>query len=117
VFPATTLPQLNKALRHLILSFQRPCLGLSLPEPTAWIFAKAQLAQVLLQASQSIVSGVPVAGAGPMPGRALEISAFRPAPLFCGSGEAPAFGPPFSMKLQSAAWHAVISAHGSHFAF
>jgi sortase A len=133
VFPATfTLPQLGPARlsrRSLLNLLSALCLGLSvvLLGQSAWIFAKAQLAQVLLERafSQSISSGVPVKAWGwadTWPVARLEISRIQASAIVLhgSSGEALAFGPALLNETSRIGERgtAVISAHrDTHFAF
>lgn len=133
MIPATfTLPQLGpvrlsrRSLLHLLSAL---CLGLSLFlfGQSAWIFAKAQLAQVLLERafSQTIVSGQPVKAWGwadTWPVARLEISRIRASAIVLhgSSGEALAFGPALLNEASRIGERgtAVISAHrDTHFAF
>ncbi len=133
MFPATfTLPQLGPARlsrRSLLNLLSALCLGLSvvLFGQSAWIFAKAQLAQVLLERafSQSISSGVPVKAWGwadTWPVARLEISRIQASAIVLhgSSGEALAFGPALLNETSRIGERgtAVISAHrDTHFAF
>jgi sortase A len=133
VFPATfTLPQLGpvRLSRRSLLNFlSAVCLGLSLLlfGQSAWIFAKAQLAQVLLERafSQSIASGVSVKAWGwadTWPVARLEISRIQASAIVLhgSSGEALAFGPALLNETSRIGERgtAVISAHrDTHFAF
>lgn len=133
MFPATfTLPQLGPARlsrRSLLNLLSALCLGLSvvLLGQSAWIFAKAQLAQVLLERafSQSISSGVPVKAWGwadTWPVARLEISRIQASAIVLhgSSGEALAFGPALLNETSRIGERgtAVISAHrDTHFAF
>ena len=92
-----------------------------------WIFAKAQLAQVLLERafSQSIVTGEPVKAwswADTWPVARIEISRIRASAIVLhgGSGEALAFGPALLDETSRIGERgtAVVSAHrDTHFAF
>jgi sortase A len=132
VFPAFTLPQLGPvrlSRRSLLNLLSAICLGLSvvLFGQSIWIFAKAQLAQVLLERafSQSIVSGVPVKAWGwadTWPVARLEISRIQASAIVLhgSSGEALAFGPALLDETSRIGERgtAVISAHrDTHFAF
>jgi sortase A len=133
VFPATfTLPQLGPvrlSRRSLLNLLSALCLGLSifLFGQSAWIFAKAQLAQVLLERafSQSIASGQPVKAWGwadTWPVARLEIQRIQASAIILhgGSGEALAFGPALLNETSRIGERgtAVISAHrDTHFAF
>ncbi|HEX7107797.1 MAG TPA: class GN sortase [Aestuariivirga sp.] len=133
MFPATfTLPQLGPvrlSRRSLLNLLSALCLGLSvvLFGQSAWIFAKAQLAQVLLERafSQSISSGVPVKAWGwadTWPVARLEISRIQASAIVLhgSSGEALAFGPALLNETSHIGERgtAVISAHrDTHFAF
>lgn len=133
MFPATfTLPQLGPvrlSRRSLLNLLSVLCLGLSLFlfGQSAWIFAKAQLAQVLLERafSQSIVSGVPVKAWGwadTWPVARMEISRIQASAIVLhgGSGEALAFGPALLNETAAIGERgtAVISAHrDTHFSF
>ncbi len=133
MFPATfTLPQLGPvrpSRRSLLNLLSALCLGLSvvLFGQSAWIFAKAQLAQVLLERafSQSISSGVPVKAWGwadTWPVARLEISRIQASAIVLhgSSGEALAFGPALLNEASRIGERgtAVISAHrDTHFAF
>ena len=133
MFPATfTLPQLGPvrlSRRSLLNLLSALCLGLSvvLFGQSAWIFAKAQLAQVLLERafSQSISSGVPVKAWGwadTWPVARLEISRIQASAIVLhgSSGEALAFGPALLNETSRIGERgtAVISAHrDTHFAF
>lgn len=133
MFPATfTLPQLGpvRLPRRSLLNFLSALsLGLSLFlfGQSGWIFAKAQLAQVLLERafSQSIASGEPVKAWGwadTWPVARLEISRIRASAIVLrgSSGEALAFGPALLDETARIGERgtAVISAHrNTHFAF
>jgi sortase A len=133
VFPATfALPQLGPvrpSRRSLLNLLSALCLGLSLFlfGQSAWIFAKAQLAQVLLERafSQSIASGVRVKAwnwADTWPVARLEISRIQASAIVLhgSSGEALAFGPALLNETSRIGERgtAVISAHrDTHFAF
>lgn len=133
MFPATfILPQLGPARlsrRSLLNLLSALCLGLSvvLFGQSAWIFAKAQLAQVLLERafSQSIASGDPVKAWGwadTWPVARLEIQRIQASAIVLrgGSGEALAFGPALLNETSRIGERgtAVISAHrDTHFAF
>ena len=133
MFPATfTLPQLGPvrlSRRSLLNLLSALCLGLSvvLFGQSAWIFAKAQLAQVLLERafSQSIASGVPVKAWGwadTWPVARLEIQRIQASAIVLhgSSGEALAFGPALLNETAAIGERgtAVISAHrDTHFAF
>ncbi len=133
MFPATfTLPQLGPVRlprRSLFNLLSALCLGLSvvLFGQSAWIFAKAQVAQVLLERafSQSIASGQPVKAwnwADTWPVARIEISRLQASAIVLhgGSGEALAFGPALldeTARLGEPGT-AVIAAHrDTHFAF
>jgi sortase A len=133
VFPATfTLPQLGPVCpsrRSLLNLLSALCLGLSLFlfGQSTWIFAKAQMAQVLLERafSQSIASGVPVKAWGwadTWPVARIEISRIQASAIVLhgSSGEALAFGPALLNETSRIGERgtAVISAHrDTHFAF
>jgi len=133
VFPATfTLPQLGPvrlSRRSLLNLLSALCLGLSLFlfGQSAWIFVKAQLAQVLLERafSQSIVSGQPVKAWGwadTWPVARIEIQRIQASAIVLhgSSGEALAFGPALLNETSRIGERgtAVISAHrDTHFAF
>jgi sortase A len=133
VFPATfTLPQLGPvrpSRRSLLNLLSALCLGLSLFlfGQSTWIFAKAQMAQVLLERafSQSIASGVPVKAWGwadTWPVARIEISRIQASAIVLhgSSGEALAFGPALLNETSRIGERgtAVISAHrDTHFAF
>jgi sortase A len=133
VFPATfTLPRLGPvrlSRRSLLNLLSALCLGLSLFlfGQSAWIFAKAQLAQVLLERafSQSISSGVPVKAWGwadTWPVARIEISRIQASAIVLhgSSGEALAFGPALLNETSRIGERgtAVISAHrDTHFTF
>jgi sortase A len=133
VFPATfTLPQLGPvrlSRRSLLNLLSALCLGTSvvLFGQSAWIFGKAQLAQVLLERafSQSIASGVPVKAwswADTWPVARIKIQRIQASAfvLHGGSGEALAFGPALLNETSRIGERgaAVISAHrDTHFAF
>ena len=133
MFPATfTLPQLGPvrlSRRSLLNLLSALCLGLSLSlfGQSAWIFAKAQLAQVLLERafSQSIVSGQPVKAWGwadTWPVARIEIQRIQASAIVLhgSSGEALAFGPALLNETSRIGERgtAVISAHrDTHFAF
>jgi sortase A len=133
VFPATfTLPQLGPvrlSRRSLLNLLSALCLGLAvfLFGQSTWIFAKAQLAQVLLERafSQSIVSGQPVKAWGwadTWPVARLEIQRIQASAIVLhgSSGEALAFGPALLNETAAIGERgtAVISAHrDTHFAF
>ncbi|MGB9142469.1 MAG: sortase, partial [Aestuariivirga sp.] len=105
------------------------CLAISLLlfGQSAWIFAKAQLAQVLLERafSQSMASGEPVKAWGwadTWPVARLEISRLQASTIVLrgGSGEALAFGPALLDETARIGepGTAVIAAHrDTHFAF
>jgi sortase A len=131
--PATlTLPKVGpvrlsrRSTLNLLSAF---CLGLSLFlfGQSAWIFAKAQLAQVLLERafSQSIVKGEPVKAwswADTWPVARLEIPRIQASAIVLhgGSGEALAFGPALLDETSRIGERgtAVVSAHrDTHFAF
>ena len=133
MFPATfTLPQLGPvrlSRRSLFNLLSALCLGLSvvLFGQSAWIFAKAQVAQVLLERafSQSIASGQPVKAwswADTWPVARIEISRIQASAIVLhgSSGEALAFGPALldeTARLGEPGT-AVIAAHrDTHFAF
>ena len=131
--PATlTLPKVGPvrlSRRSLLNLLSALCLGLSLYlfGQSVWIFAKAQLAQVLLERafSQSIVSGEPVRAwswADTWPVARLEISRIRASAIVLhgGSGEALAFGPALLDETAAIGERgtAVVSAHrDTHFSF
>jgi sortase A len=131
--PATlTLPRVGPvrlSRRSLLNLLSALCLGLSLFlfGQSAWIFAKAQLAQVLLERafSQSIVSGQPVKAWGwadTWPIARIEISGIQASAIVLhgSSGEALAFGPALLDETAAIGERgtAVISAHrDTHFAF
>ena len=133
MFPATfTLPQLGPvrpSRRSLLNLLSALCLGLSLFlfGQSTWIFAKAQMAQVLLERafSQSIASGVPVKAWGwadTWPVARIEISRIQASAIVLhgSSGEALAFGPALLNETSRIGERgtAVISAHrDTHFAF
>ena len=133
MFPATfTLPQLGPvrlSRRSLLNLLSALCFGLSLFlfGQSAWIFAKAQLAQVLLERAftQSIALGVPVKAWGwadTWPVARLEISRIQASAIVLhgSSGEALAFGPALLNETSRIGERgtAVISAHrDTHFAF
>ena len=133
MFPATfTLPQLGPvrlSRRSLLNLLSALCLGLSLFlfGQSAWIFVKAQLAQVLLERafSQSIVSGQPVKAWGwadTWPVARIEIQRIQASAIVLhgSSGEALAFGPALLNETSRIGERgtAVISAHrDTHFAF
>ena len=133
MFPATfTLPQLGPvrlSRRSLLNLLSALCLGLSLFlfGQSAWIFAKAQLAQVLLERAftQSIASGQPVKAWGwadTWPVARLEIQRIQASAIVLhgSSGEALAFGPALLNETSRIGERgtAVISAHrDTHFAF
>jgi sortase A len=133
VFPATfTLPQLGPvrlSRRSLLNLLSALCLGLSvvLFGQSAWIFAKAQLAQVLLERAftQSIASGAPVKAWGwadTWPVARIEIQRIQASAIVLhgSSGEALAFGPALLNETSRIGERgtAVISAHrDTHFAF
>ena len=133
MFPATfTLPQLGPvrlSRRSLLNLLSALCLGLSLFlfGQSAWIFAKAQLAQVLLERAftQSIASSHPVKAwswADTWPVARLEISRIHASAIVLhgSSGEALAFGPALLNETSRIGERgtAVISAHrDTHFAF
>ena len=133
MFPATfTLPQLGPVCpsrRSLLNLLSALCLGLSLFlfGQSTWIFAKAQMAQVLLERafSQSIASGVPVKAWGwadTWPVARIEISRIQASAIVLhgSSGEALAFGPALLNETSRIGERgtAVISAHrDTHFAF
>ena len=133
MFPATlTLPRAGPArpsrrsYLNLVSAF---CLALSifLFGQSAWIFAKAQLAQVLLERAftQSIASGQLVKAwswADTWPVARLEIPRLRASSIVLhgGSGEALAFGPALLNETSGIGERgtAVISAHrDTHFSF
>ncbi len=101
--------------------------SLALFGQSAWIFAKAQLAQVLLQRAftQSVVSGVPVKAwswADTWPVARIDISRIGASAIVLkgGSGEALAFGPALLNETSRIGERgtAVISAHrDTHFSF
>lgn len=131
--PATlTLPKVGpvRLSRRSFLNFLSAlCLGLSLLlfGQSAWIFAKAQLAQVLLERafSQSVVTGEPVKAwrwADTWPVARLQIPRIAASAIVLhgGSGEALAFGPALLAETSRIGepGTAVISAHrDTHFAF
>ncbi len=133
MFPATfTLPQLGPvrlSRRSLLNLLSALCLGFSLFlfGQSAWVFAKAQLAQVLLERafSQSIASGQPVKAWGwadTWPVARLEIQRIPASAIVLhgSSGEALAFGPALLNETSRIGERgtAVISAHrDTHFAF
>ena len=133
MFPATfILPQrgpVRLSRRSLLNLLSALCLGLSIVlfGQSTWIFAKAQLAQVLLERafSQSIASGDPVKAWGwadTWPVARLEISRIQASAIVLhgGSGEALAFGPALLNETSRIGERgtAVISAHrDTHFAF
>jgi sortase A len=133
VFPATfTLPQLGPvrlSRRSLLNLLSALCLGLSLflSGQSIWIFAKAQLAQVLLERafSQSVASGQPVKAWGwadTWPVARLEFSRIRASAIVLhgSSGEALAFGPALLNETSRIGERgtAVVSAHrDTHFSF
>ena len=105
------------------------CLGLSLFlfGQSTWIFAKAQLAQVLLERafSQSVASGIPIKAwswADTWPVARLEIQRIQASTIVLhgSSGEALAFGPALLNETSRIGERGtvVISAHrDTHFAF
>jgi len=131
--PATlTLPKVGpvRLSRRSLLNFLSAfCLALSLFlfGQSAWIFAKAQLAQVLLERafSQTIVTGEPVKAwswADTWPVARIEISRIQASAIVLhgGSGEALAFGPALLDETSRIGERgtAVVSAHrDTHFAF
>jgi sortase A len=131
--PATlTLPKVGpvRLSRRSFLNFLSAlCLGLSLFlfGQSAWIFAKAQLAQVLLERafSQTIMTGEPVKAWGwadTWPVARIDISRIRVSAIVLhgGSGEALAFGPALLNETSRIGERgtAVVSAHrDTHFAF
>ncbi len=131
--PATlTLPKAGpvRLSRRSVLNFLSAlCLALSLFlfGQSAWIFAKAQLAQVLLERafSQTIVTGEPVKAwswADTWPVARLEIQRIQASAIVLhgSSGEALAFGPALLNETSRIGERgtAVISAHrDTHFAF
>lgn len=133
MFPATlTLPKagpVRLSHRSVPQLLSVICLGLSLFlfGQSAWIFAKAQLAQVLLERafSQSIASGEPVKAwswADTWPVARLEISRLQASAIVLrgGSGEALAFGPALLDETARIGepGTAVIAAHrDTHFSF
>jgi sortase A len=131
--PATlTLPRMGSVRlshRSLLNLLSALCLGLAvvLFGQSTWIFAKAELAQVLLERafSQSIVSGVPVKAWGwadTWPVARLEIHRIQASAIVLhgSSGEAMAFGPALLDETSRIGERgtAVIAAHrDTHFAF
>lgn len=131
--PATlTLPKTGPAhpLRRSVLNLASAlCLGLSLVlfGQSIWIFAKAQLAQVLLERAftQSIALGEPVKAwnwADTWPVARVTIPRIHASAIVLqgGSGEALAFGPALLNETSGIGepGTAVISAHrDTHFAF
>lgn len=131
--PATlTLPKagpVRLSRRSFLNLLSALCLGLSLFlfGQSAWIFAKAQLAQVLLERafSEAIVSGEPVKAwswADTWPVARLEIPRIQASAIVLqgGSGEALAFGPALLDETSRIGERgtAVVSAHrDTHFAF
>ena len=115
--------------RSLLNLLSALCLGLSLFlfGQSAWIFAKAQLAQVLLERAfgQSIASGEPVKAWGwtdTWPVARIEIQRIQASAIVLhgSSGEALAFGPALLNETSRIGERgtAVISAHrDTHFAF
>ena len=133
MFPATlTLPKAGPARpsrRSLLNLASAVCLALSifLFGQSVWIFAKAQLAQVLLERAftQSIATGQPVKAwswADTWPVARLIIPRISASAIVLqgGSGEALAFGPALLNETSGIGERgtAVISAHrDTHFAF
>ena len=131
--PATlTLPKVGpvRLSRRSFLNFLSAlCLGLSLFlfGQSTWIFAKAQVAQVLLERafSQSIVTGEPVKAwswADTWPVARIEIPRIQASAIVLhgSSGEALAFGPALLAETARIGepGTAVVSAHrDTHFAF
>ena len=115
--------------RSLLNLLSALCLGLSLFlfGQSAWIFAKAQVAQVLLERAfnQAIVTGEPVKAwswADTWPVARIEISRIQASAIVLhgGSGEALAFGPALLDETSRIGERgtAVVSAHrDTHFAF
>ena len=133
MFPATlNLPKagpVRLSRRSVLNLLSALCLGVSLLlfGQSAWIFAKAQLAQVLLERafSQSIATGQPVKAWGwtdTWPVARLEIPRLQASAIVLrgGSGEALAFGPALLDETARIGepGTAVIAAHrDTHFAF
>ena len=133
MFPATlNLPKagpVRLSRRSVLNLLSALCLGVSLLlfGQSAWIFAKAQLAQVLLERafSQSIATGQPVKAWGwadTWPVARLEIPRLQASVIVLrgGSGEALAFGPALLDETARIGepGTAVIAAHrDTHFAF
>jgi sortase A len=131
--PATlTLPKVGpvRLSRRSFLNFLSAlCLGLSLLlfGQSTWIFAKAQVAQVLFERAfaHTIVSGEPVKAwswADTWPVARIEISRIKASAIVLhgGSGEALAFGPALLDETSRIGepGTAVVSAHrDTHFAF
>lgn len=131
--PATlTLPKVGpvRLPRRSFLNFLSAlCLALSLVlfGQSTWIFAKARLAQVLLERafSQTIMTGEPVKAWGwadTWPVARLEIPRIRASAIVLngGSGEALAFGPALLNETSRIGERgtAVVSAHrDTHFSF
>lgn len=131
--PATlTLPKVGpvRLPRRSFLNFLSAlCLALSLVlfGQSTWIFAKARLAQVLLERafSQTIMTGEPVKAwswADTWPVARLEIPRIRASAIVLngGSGEALAFGPALLNETSRIGERgtAVVSAHrDTHFSF
>jgi sortase A len=131
--PATlTLPKagpVRLSRRSLLNLLSALCLGLAvfLFGQSLWIFAKAELAQVLLERAftQSIASGVPVKAwswADTWPVARIEISRIQASAIVLqgSSGEALAFGPALLNETSRIGERgtAVIAAHrDTHFAF
>ena len=133
MFPATlTVPKAGPARpsrRSLLNLLSALCLALSifLFGQSVWIFAKAQLAQVLLERAftQSIATGIPVKAwswADTWPVARLTIPRINASAIVLkgGSGEALAFGPALLNETSGIGERgtAVISAHrDTHFSF